>query len=92
MSFLYHYIILWDDEIREIGKGHGGPGPGGRLAAGCAGGGVFASAQGAGKKVLKFDGAFDPEGCGIALTGDEYKVSVTDLTFYVIWHDKQSAD
>ena len=25
-----------------------------------------------GRKVLKFDGAFGPEGCGIALTGDEY--------------------
>ena len=32
-----------------------------------------------GRRVLKFDGAFGPEGCGIALTGDEYKVSVTDL-------------
>ena len=25
-----------------------------------------------GRRVLKFDGAFGPEGCGIALTGDEY--------------------
>ena len=24
------------------------------------------------RKVLKFDGAFGPEGCGIALTGDEF--------------------
>ena len=32
-----------------------------------------------GRRVLKFDGAFGPEGCGIALTGDEYEVSVTDL-------------
>ena len=32
------------------------------------------------------------EGCGIALTGDEYKVSVTDSPFCVIWHDKHSAD
>ena len=30
-----------------------------------------------GRRVLKFDGAFGPEGCGIALTGDEYEVSVT---------------
>ena len=25
-----------------------------------------------------------PEGCGIALLGDEYKVSVTELVFYII--------
>ena len=25
-----------------------------------------------GWRVLKFDGAFGPEGCGIALSGDEY--------------------
>ena len=31
----------------------------------------------AGRRVLKFDGAFGPEGCGIALSGDEYEVSVT---------------
>ena len=36
--------------------------------------------------------AFQAEGCGIALTGDEYKVSVTGLAFYVIWYDKHSAD
>ena len=29
-----------------------------------------------GRRVRKFDGAFGPEGCGIALAGDEYKVSV----------------
>ena len=45
-----------------------------------------------GRKVLKFDGAFGPEGCGIALTGDEYKGSVTGLAFYVIWHEKHSAN
>ena len=33
-----------------------------------------------------------PEGCGIALSGDEYKVSVTGLAFCVIWHDKHSGD
>ena len=33
-----------------------------------------------GRRVLKFDGAFGPEGCGIALSGDEYEVSVTGLT------------
>ena len=37
-----------------------------------------------GRRVLKFDGAFGPEGCGIALTGDEYKVSVTGFAFSVI--------
>ena len=45
-----------------------------------------------GRRVLKFDGAFGPEGCGIALTGDEYKVSVTGLAFCVIWHDKHAGD
>ena len=44
-----------------------------------------------GRRVLKFDGAFGPEGCGIALSGDEYEVSVTGLTFFVIWHGKHSA-
>ena len=41
-----------------------------------------------GRRVLKFDGAFGPEGCGIALLGDEYEVSVTGFTFSVIWHSK----
>ena len=36
--------------------------------------------------------AFQAEGCGIALTGDEYKVSVTDSPFCVIWHDRHSGD
>ena len=36
--------------------------------------------------------AFQAEGCGIALSGDEYKVSVTGLAFYIIWHEKHSAD
>ena len=26
------------------------------------------------------------------LGGDEYEVSVTGLAFYVIWHDRHSAD
>ena len=30
------------------------------------------------------------EGCGIALSGDEYEVSVTGFTFSAIWHDKHS--
>ena len=45
-----------------------------------------------GRRVLRFDGPCGPEGCGIALTGDKYKVSVTDLPIYVIWYDKHSAD
>ena len=36
--------------------------------------------------------ALRAEGCGIALTGDEYEVSVTGFTFSVIWHDRHSAD
>ena len=58
--------------------------------------------QGSEGKVLKMDrplaGGFLsltvlwPEGCGIALSGDEYKVSVTGLAFCVIWHDKHSGD
>ena len=41
--------------------------------------------------MLKFDG---PLGRGLWYrpAGDEYKVSVTGLAFYVIWHDKHSAD
>ena len=34
-----------------------------------------------GRRVLKFDGAFGPEGCGLPLCGNAYKVSVTGLTF-----------
>ena len=45
-----------------------------------------------GRRVLKFDGAFGPEGCGIALSGNEYEVSVTDLPFCIIRYDRHSAD
>ncbi len=45
-----------------------------------------------GRRVLRFDGAFGPEGCGLPLCGNAYKVSVTDLPFCVIWYDKHSAD
>ena len=43
---------------------------------------------------LRFLGltALRAEGCGIALSGDEYEVSVTGFTFSVIWHDRHSAD
>ena len=41
---------------------------------------------------VRVDGAFGPEGCGIALSGDEYEVSVTDLPFCIIRHEKHSAD
>ena len=34
--------------------------------------------------------AFQAEGCGIALSGDEYKVDVTGLAFCITWHDKHS--
>ena len=36
--------------------------------------------------------AFQAEGCGIALTGDEHKVSVTGFTFGVTWHNKHYVD
>ena len=45
-----------------------------------------------GRRVLRFDGAFGPEGCGIALSGDEYEVSVTDLPFCIIRHEKHYVD
>ena len=45
-----------------------------------------------GRRVLRFDGAFGPEGCGIALSGDEYEVSVTDLPFCIIGLDWHSGD
>ena len=53
------------------------------FAAGCVEG-LHRFAQGAEKKVLRIDWPFRAEGCGIALTGDEYEVSVTGLTFSVI--------
>ena len=72
----------------------GSEGGGGGFAAGCV--------EGLWKKVLKMDGpstqgflsltALWAEGCGIALTGDEYEVSVTDSPFCVIWHDRHSGD
>ena len=36
------------------------------------------------RRVRRFDGAFGPEGCGIALTGDEHEISVTELSLWVI--------
>ena len=55
---------------------------------------VVRFAQGAGKEVLRIDRplaggflsltAFQAEGCGIALSGDEYEVSVTGLSLWVI--------
>ena len=32
-----------------------------------------------GRRVLRFDGAFGPEGYGLPLCGNAYKVSVTEL-------------
>ena len=55
--------------------------------------------EGSEGKVLKMDRpaaggflsltALRAEGCGIALSGDEYEVSVTGLALCVIWHEKQ---
>ena len=36
--------------------------------------------------------ALRAEGCGLPLSGNAYKVSVTGFTFSAIWHDKHSAD
>ena len=44
-----------------------------------------------GRRVLKFDG-LSGRGLRIALTGNAYKVSVTDLPFCVIRYDRHSAD
>ena len=41
-----------------------------------------------GRRVRKFDGPCGPEGCGIALAGDEYEVSVTGFTFSVVRYNK----
>ena len=41
---------------------------------------------------VRVDGAFGPEGCGIALSGDEYEVSVTDLPFCIIPYEKHYVD
>ena len=59
--------------------------------------------EGLRKKVLRIDGPFGAqgflsltalraEGCGIALSGDEYEVSVTGLAFCIIGRNKHSAD
>ena len=40
-----------------------------------------------GRRVLKFDG-LSGRGLWIALSGDEYEVSVTDLPFCIIRHEK----
>ena len=55
---------------------------------------VVRFAQGAGKEVLRIDRplaggflsltTFQAEGCGGALSGDEYKASVTEFTYCVI--------
>jgi len=36
--------------------------------------------------------ALRAEGGGLPLCGNAYKVSVTGLAFYIIWHEKHSAD
>ena len=63
---------------------------------------MFAGAQGAekrflrwtgplGRRVLRFDGLAG-RGLWYRPSGDNYEVSVTGLAFYIIWHDKHSAD
>ena len=62
---------------------------------------MFASLRGQGERFLGLTGltaggflsltAFQAEGCGIALAGDEYKVSVTGLAFCVICDTISSA-
>ena len=41
---------------------------------------------------ILYEGSEGSEGGGIALTGDEYEVSVTNLPFCVIWYDKHSGN
>ena len=38
------------------------------------------------------DSACGAEGGGLPLCGNAYKVSITGLAFYIIWHEKHSAD
>ena len=55
-----------------------------------------------GKRVLKMDGPSAQGFLGLTgplaprvvdcPSGNDYKVSVTGLAFYVIWHDRHSAD
>ena len=63
---------------------------------------MFAGAQGAekrflrwtgplGRRVLRFD-CLAGRGLWYRPSGDNYEVSVTGLAFYIIWHDKHSAD
>ena len=89
---------LW----REGSKGsEGSEGVVAADAAGCVEG-LHRFAQGAGirvlkmdrpdgRRVLKFDG-LSGRGLRIALTGNTYKVSVTDSPFCIIWYDKHSGD
>ena len=44
-----------------------------------------------GRRVLRFDG-LSGRGLWYRPAGDEYKFSVTDSPFCVIWHDKHSSD
>ena len=55
------------------------------------------------REVLRIDGpfraqgflsltAFQAEGYGLPLCGNAYEVSVTDLPFSVIWHEKHYVD
>ena len=70
-----------EDDIRGPQKGHG-------FAAGCV--------EGLCRRVASLrsggDSACGAEGGGLPLCGNAYKVSVTGLAFYIIWHEKHSAD
>ena len=80
---------------RKVLKFDGPSGRGLRIALGHTFGGFrgfkrFKGFKGFWKRVLKFDG-LSGRGLWIA-PGNAYKVSVTGFTFYVIWHDRHSAD
>ena len=45
-----------------------------------------------GSSAFRRSGSKGSKGGGIALSGDEYEVSVTGFTFSTIWYDKYSAD
>ena len=41
-----------------------------------------------GRRVLKFDGAFGPEGCGIALSGDEFYNAAFGGHVHIKYHNQ----
>ena len=67
------------------------PPDGGRLCRRVVKGKVLRIDRPDGRRVLKFDGAFGPEGCGLPLRGNTYEVSVTGLAVCVICDTISSA-